>query len=94
LLIVADATDPYVTEHLSVVRETLREIDAQDVPSVLVLNKCDRPGASAAVAALRDRYPDAIPVSALRGEGLDRLRHAAVQTLSNAVSPCAGNLPA
>ncbi len=46
-------------------------------PRILVLNKIDRVGPpSADLAVWLNRYPDAIPISAATGEGLDDLRRA------------------
>ncbi|TCH98251.1 GTPase HflX [Roseococcus sp. SYP-B2431] len=63
LLFVVDASDPTWEAQLEVSRTALREIGADAVPSRLVLNKMDRVDA-AGRAALRDRHPDAILLSA------------------------------
>ncbi|WP_028264236.1 GTPase HflX [Atopobium fossor] len=41
VLKVADASDPHVLKQLQAVDEVLEQIDAQDIPSLIVLNKCD-----------------------------------------------------
>lgn len=74
LLHVADASHPYVRDHCAVVYDTLADIGAQAVPQLLVLNKCDRPEAVAALPELRRIFPEALTVSALRKEGLEELR--------------------
>ena len=81
LLIVVDASHPRVQDHLAVCRATLEEIGAGQVPSLLVLNKCDLPGAEDTVAHAAERDPHAIPVSAHSGLGLDTLRLAIVEEL-------------
>ena len=81
LLIVVDAAHPRMQDHLDVCRETLAEIGAGAVPSLLVLNKCDLPGAAEAVEHAAERIPHAIPVSAHSGLGLDTLRLAIVEEL-------------
>jgi GTP-binding protein HflX len=73
LLIVADAADRCVGDQLAVVWETLKEIGAGQIPYVLVLNKSDRVD-SVAIGELRAKNPDALPISALTGDGLDRLK--------------------
>jgi GTP-binding protein HflX len=73
LLVVADAHHPRLGDHLAVVRATLEEIEAAAVPAQLVLNQCDR-AAPEALAGLQADFPDALCVSALRGQGLDRLK--------------------
>ena len=63
LLYVVDASDPTYEAQLEVSRSVLREIGADAVPSLLVLNKLDRIDA-AARDALAARHPDAIMLSA------------------------------
>ncbi len=74
LLHVVDTGHPYATEHCEVVFDTLREIGASDVPSLLVFNKCDRPDAQAALPGLTGSFPDAMAISALHKDGLDGLK--------------------
>lgn len=81
LLHVADAGHPYVRQHCEVVFDTLAEIGAGDVPSVLVLNKCDRPEARAALPELMRLFPEAIAISALSGEGIGELKERIASTL-------------
>ena len=63
LLFVVDASDPTYKAQLEVSRSVLREIGADAVPSRLVLNKKDRLDATVR-AALMDKHPDAILLSA------------------------------
>jgi GTP-binding protein HflX len=74
LLHVADTGHPYVTEHCEVVFDTLKEIGAHEVKSLMVFNKSDRPEAQAALPGLMKLFPDAIAISALREDGLDLLK--------------------
>jgi len=78
---VVDASHPRMQDHLTVCRETLAEIGAGGVPSLLVLNKCDLPGAADAVEHASELVPHAIPVSAHTGLGLETLRLAIVEEL-------------
>ncbi len=73
LLFVVDASDPTYEAQLEVSRSVLREIGADAVPSRLVLNKLDRVDA-AGRAALLDKYPDAILLSAHAREDVSALR--------------------
>ena len=71
LLHVVDASHPACQEHMRVTDEVLAEIGAGDVPRIIVLNKIDRVGTdNGAGWALGD---EAVRVSAMTGEGLDRL---------------------
>lgn len=70
LLHVADAGHPHLRDHCRVVDATLATIGAAAVPSVFLLNKCDSPAAREILPELRDRYPDALAISALTGAGM------------------------
>ncbi|NLG01825.1 MAG: GTPase HflX, partial [Lentisphaerae bacterium] len=92
LLVVVDAAYPRVADHIDVCFRTLREIGAEHVPHLLVLNKCDTEvaapvrGAAAAATTLpliAGHYPQALPVSARTGYGLDLLKRAVVQELQS-----------
>jgi GTPase len=69
----ATASDERLDQMARSVESVLDEIGAGELPRELVLNKIDAldPLARRRVAA---RYPDALQVSALSGEGLDELR--------------------
>ena len=54
--------------------ETLREIGADSVPALLLLNKTDRPEAQAALAALTQRFPGAVAISALQHDGMKQVK--------------------
>jgi GTP-binding protein HflX len=73
LLYVVDASDPTYEAQLEVSRGVLREIGADAVPSRLVLNKMDRVDA-AGRAALAEKHPDAIMLSAHAPEDVSALR--------------------
>jgi GTP-binding protein HflX len=73
LLFVVDASDPTYEAQLEVSRSVLREIGADQVPSRLVLNKMDRVDA-AGRAALLEKHPDAILLSAHAPEDVSALR--------------------
>jgi GTP-binding protein HflX len=77
LLFVVDASDPTHEAQLEVSRGVLREIGADVVPSRLVLNKMDRVDA-AGRAALIERHPDAILLSAHAEGDVSRLRESII----------------
>lgn len=74
LLHVVDASHPRYEEHIAVVRETLKEIGAEEKKALLVFNKIDALDELGLLPMLRASYPDAVFVSALRGVGLETLR--------------------
>jgi GTP-binding protein HflX len=63
VLHVVDASDPDLDRQLAVTAEVLAEVEADDIPRQLVLNKCDRL-TDDQEAALRARFPDAWLTSA------------------------------
>ena len=82
LLHVVDASNPNWPEQLQEVQRVLHEIGAQDVPQLLVFNKCDALPEGNEPRAQRDHYEvdgrqlDRVFVSAQSGEGLALLRQA------------------
>lgn len=72
LLHVTDAGADQREAQMQSVREVLQEIGAHTKPGVVVLNKIDTVDAVDR-AALEKRYPSAVSVSALEGQGIDKL---------------------
>jgi GTP-binding protein HflX len=73
LLHVVDAADPAWASQHEVTRGVLAEIGAGETPSILILNKIDRVDESGR-AALREKRPDAIQLSAKDPADVARLR--------------------
>lgn len=71
LIHVVDASAQYPDHQIDAVREVLTEIDADQVPELIVFNKSDL-AEDAVLDLLRD-YEGSVAVSALTGEGLDGL---------------------
>jgi GTPase len=78
---VVDASAPDAMAQITTVRGVLHEIEAGQVPELLVLNKIDI-APTEWVDALQRAYPEALPVSARTGEGVPELRSALVARLS------------
>jgi GTP-binding protein HflX len=72
LLHVIDASNPERDRQEAAVRSVLSEVDAAEVPSIDVFNKCDLLDA-AERTRLRALHPGALCVSATTGEGRDDL---------------------
>ena len=68
----ADASVVDLPEQIAAVREVLGEIGAAEIPEVVLLNKWDLVD-EVERARLERRHPDAVPVSALTGEGTERV---------------------
>lgn len=72
LIHLVDATDPDLRGQIAAVREVLQEIDADEIPELMVFNKIDALN-DAQLDRLENLYPDATFVSALRELRLDDL---------------------
>ncbi len=73
LLHVVDITHPNAEEQAEAVRDTLREIGGQEIPTVTALNKIDRLHLSNMPVDYLDQFERAVPISARTGEGTDAL---------------------
>jgi len=76
VLEVVDVSDPAAPEQSETVDEVLGELQAADKPRVVALNKVDRLGPASrrrAIQEMHDRFPAAVPVSALNGAGFESL---------------------
>jgi GTP-binding protein HflX len=69
----ASASDERLVEQIAAVDAVLHEIGADELPRQLLLNKIDAVD-EVHLRRLENRYPEALQVSALSGEGLDELR--------------------
>jgi GTP-binding protein HflX len=72
LLHVVDASEPDLVGQLAAVRDVLVEIDANEIPELLVFNKVDLVG-PAKLDRLKNLYPEACFVSALGSIGMETL---------------------
>ena len=76
VLHVVDASAPAAQEQATTVDEILAELGAAEKPRVVALNKVDLLGPVTlrrAMRAFSERYETLVPISALRGSGLDAL---------------------
>ncbi len=80
LLHVADASHPELEKQIGAVDDILVQLELQDTPRILVLNKMDAVNEEDTLI-LQDRYPDAIMVSARSKEGVATLSAAIVRSI-------------
>ncbi len=73
LIIMVDAADPNAEMHLETVQSTLDQIGATQQPRLIVLNKIDRQSSPDDLLVWMNRHPEAHPISAATGQGLDDL---------------------
>ncbi|WP_145301267.1 GTPase HflX [Crateriforma conspicua] len=81
LLHVADASHPNVFQQISSVYAVLEELGIEEKRTLLLLNKIDMIDSPIQLNRVLDRYPNAIPVSARQGKGMDALTEAVGQVL-------------
>ncbi len=77
-----DASDEHPDRQIESVRAVLADIGAHDVPEVLAANKVDIADPVAAERLLRV-HPGAVAVSALTGEGIERLSDTILERLAD-----------
>jgi len=82
LLHVADASNPAVLDQIQAVYRVLEELEIEQKDTLLVLNKIDQVDDPHRLATLCDRYPSAVRISAVTGEGMDQLTRAVSDILS------------
>ena len=81
LLHVVDASHVNASQHIEAVEDTLAEIDASDMPRILVMNKIDRLATINPNLTLIDDYVATVSISAKDNIGLDLLAEAIVNAL-------------
>jgi len=82
LLHVADASSPTAGAQISSVYNVLEELGIEAKDTILVLNKIDAASDRGHVEMLLSRYPNAVPISARRRIGLERLADIVSHALS------------
>jgi GTP-binding protein HflX len=82
LLHVVDASNPQAEDHIRAVNAVLKELECDQKPAILVLNKIDRLADRSTLQVLEAHHPRAVPVSALTGEGIDKLEDAVMEALA------------
>ena len=73
LLHVVDVSHPRAEEQVQAVNQVLKDLSADEKPTVMVFNKIDRANGHGAWTRLQEAYPHGVAVSALTGAGLPEL---------------------
>ena len=74
ILIVLDASSIIIDDHLDTIKRVLTELGADDIPKSLVLNKIDLVQEELELKRLRNKFSDAIFISAFHHLRLDDVR--------------------
>ena len=85
LIHVLDAMAPEIERFHDTTLEVLKELEAHDKPVVTVLNKIDLVTDAGALAELERKFPDALLVSSVTGQGMDALLKASAVVLADRV---------
>ncbi|OLQ86013.1 GTPase HflX [Vibrio ponticus] len=84
LLHVVDASDERFRENMKAVHEVLEEIDAHEVPTLVVMNKIDNlDGQQPRIERDEEGIPRTVWVSAMEGKGIDLLFTALTERLAS-----------
>ena len=81
ILIVLDASSSIIDDHLNTIKKVLNELGAKKIPQSIVLNKIDQVKEEAELIRLKNNYPDAIFISALRHLKLDDIKDHIVEKI-------------
>ncbi|RLT34341.1 MAG: GTPase HflX [Chloroflexi bacterium] len=92
LVHVVDISHPNADEQVAAVEEVLEELGAGEKPVITALNKADRldrddPAVQEELAQALQAYPNAVLMSALRGEGVAELLEAVASRLRQSMLP-------
>ena len=93
LLHVVDVTHPQAMAHVESVHKTLREISADQIPTLPVLNKIDRFDDPSQALQKMDSFPDAVAISALKGDGIEGLLDSVQSKLFESYESLTVNMP-
>ncbi len=93
LLHVVDITHPHAMAQAEAVHATLKDIEADDIPAIPVLNKIDRLDNPQKAQDALGAFPGAVAISALRGDGIDVLLETVKQKLYESYQPVSVEVP-
>lgn len=94
LLHVVDAADARLSENVAAVTDVLAEIEADEIPALLVMNKIDRlEDFSPRIDRDENNVPIRVWLSAQTGEGIDLLFRALTERLSGEIAQYTLKLP-
>jgi GTP-binding protein HflX len=94
LVHVADLSHPHVEEQVKQTELVIKEMELDHKPVQLVFNKMDQVSASGALEKMKERYPDALFISAEKGirlweltERLEAMLYVGSETVTVAIPP-------
>lgn len=93
LIHILDASNPEVREYARTTAEVLKELGADEKPTITVLNKTDAVEDTATLQGLKKDFPDAILASVKTGIGIDKLLASCTQRLASRIKKEAYAIP-
>jgi len=93
LIHVLDASSREIVDHYHTTRKVLAELGADEKRVVVVLNKTDCLQDSQDLIELREKFPEAVEVSALTGKGLETLKMSFSDLLAHRVRKLTYRIP-
>jgi len=86
-------THPQALIQAEAVHNTLEDIEADGIPSIPVLNKIDRLRNPDGAQTALETYPNAVAISALKGDGIDDLLQTIKSRLYESYEPIQVEIP-
>ncbi len=83
LLHVVDASNPLAEKHILAVNSVLKELNCDDKPTILVLNKIDRITDMTLLDILKAQHSKAVVISGATGVGVRELTDTVIESLSS-----------
>ena len=93
LLHIVDISHPNALNQFESVQDTLKEIEANHIPMITVLNKIDRLKNPEAAQEILKNYPKAIAISSTQNIGIPDLLHSIQEELYESYTPVHVRLP-
>ncbi len=93
LIHVVDITHPNAMEQARSVQETLKDIKADHIPTIVALNKIDRLPQPELTNDLLEEFPNAVGISALKGLGIPELLQSVERSLYENLVEVSVSLP-
>ena len=93
LLHIVDVSHPEAEAQIAAVNVVLEELNATDIPMFMVFNKIDRLKSDEELHLLQCQYPEALPISAQRGDGIPALIDALAHRFAERGTPLSLCIP-
>ncbi len=83
LLIVMDVNNPYVEDHWATTLEVLDDLGAKEKEKIIAFNKVDLQEDELVINKLKNKFPNALFISTVTGEGIDELEKVVISEVND-----------